>query len=76
MWIMISKTLGYGKNYNNAKPGDTVMSPVGDFDHLSVKYGLVNCNYLLFGIVINYIYINWEIGRVDDEWDGMVMNHE
>ena len=73
---MVSKTLGYSKNYNNANPGDIVMVSARDVDHLAVKYGLFSFNYLLCGVVIDYIYIDWETGRVDKEWDGVVRNHE
>ena len=66
MWSMVSKKLRYSKRYNDAMPSDIVTVPAGDVAHPAVKCGLVNRNYLLFGVVIYFIYINWETGR-DDE---------
>ena len=73
---MVSKTVGYGKRYNDAKPGDIVMVPAGDIDYLAVKSGLANRNYLLFGVVIDFIYIKWETGRADKEWDSVIRKQE
>ena len=66
-WSMVSKTLVYRKRCANAKSGNIVMVAVGDVDHPAVKCGSVNFNYVLFGVVIDFIYINWEIERTDEE---------
>ena len=73
---MVSQSLGYGKNYDDDIPTYIVMVTTGEVRRPAVKYGFVNRNYLLFGVVIVYIYINWETGRADEEWDGVVKNHE
>ena len=45
---MVSKTLGYGKRYDNVMSGDIVMVPAGYVDYPAVKYRLINRIYLLF----------------------------
>ena len=41
---MISKSLGYGKNYDDAMIGNVIMTTVGEVVHPAVKFGLVNCS--------------------------------
>ena len=58
------------------KPGNIVIVPAGDVDYPAAKSGLANCNYLLFGVVIDFVYNNWEIGRADEEWDGVMRKQD
>ena len=62
--------------YDDVKPRNIVMIAARDVDHPAVKYELVNRNYLLFGVVTGFIYINWEKVRTDEEWDDVVRNIE
>ena len=76
MWIMVLNSLGYSKKYDDAIPGNIVIVPTGVVKHPTVKCRFFNRNYLLFGVVADYIYTDWEIESVDEEWDGVVRNHE
>ena len=56
--------------------GNIVMIPTEEVENSAITFGLVNRKYLLFDVVIDYIYIDWETGRVHEEWDSVVRNHE
>ena len=74
---MTSKTLGYHQNWENPEPGDLVMSTAGRLKHPAMPMGYIyHPSYLLFGRVRHFTYIDWDTGRKDAEWDGIVRDHE
>ena len=54
------------ENYDNTMPSNIIMIIAGGFSHPAVRFGLFNHNYLLFGEVMDSIYIKLEIGTADE----------
>ena len=74
---MVSKTLGYNSKWENPMPGDLVMTTARRIKHPALRAGMIsNPNFLIFGSVKYFTYVDWDTGRKDDEWDGVVRSHE
>ena len=73
---MVSKTFGYGADWNDANPGDLVMATAFDIGHPAFSMGLIGCSYVLLGCVVDFVYLDWDTGNVDEDWDGIVRDHE
>ena len=54
-------------------PGDLVMTTVQQIKHPTMECGLIeNPNYVMFGSVKSFIYMDWDTGMKDDQWDCIV----
>ena len=52
------------------------MAFAGDIDHPAYIGGLVCKNYLVYGVVTKYVYVDWKIYHEGGEWDGTVRDCE
>ena len=59
---MTSSTFEYGSDWNDAKPGDLVMATASDIAHPALKEGIIACNYLMLGSVVEFVYVEWDTG--------------
>ena len=73
---MISNTFEYGANWNDANPGDLVMATASEIGHPAYKSGTIGCSYILLGAVVEFVYLDWDTGNIDENWDGIVRQHE
>ena len=73
---MVSNTFEYGLDWNDANPGDLVMASVSDIGHPAFKAGIVGCSYVMLGCVVEFVYVSWNTGTKDENWDGIVDQHE
>ena len=48
------------------------MTFAGDIDHPAFTGGLMRKNYLVYGAVKDYVYVDWDIKHKDTEWNGTV----
>ena len=71
-----SNLFEYGSSYDDAMPGDIIMAFAGDIDHPAYLGGLVCKNYLVYGVVTGYVYVDWKIYHEAGEWDGTVRDCE
>ena len=67
---------GYGMPYDCASPGDLVMAFASDIKHPAYLAGKINRSFIFFGVVRNFVYVQWNTGLGDKEWDGVIENHE
>ena len=70
----LSRTPGYDIELRDAMPGDLVMAFVSDINHPAVDTGFIYYNYILVGTVKSFVYVEWNTGMEEDEWDG-ITNH-
>jgi len=73
---MVSNTFEYGLDWNDANPGDLVMASASDIGHPAFKAGIVGCSYVMLGYVVEFVYVSWNTGMKDENWDGIVDQHE
>ena len=73
---MVSKTFGYGSDWNDANPGDMVMATASDIGHPAYSAGVIGCSYVMFGSVVEFVYMDWDTGNCDEDWDGIILQHE
>lgn len=73
---MVSKTFGYGSDWNDANPGDMVMATASDIGHPAYSSGVIGCSYVMFGSVVEFVYMDWDTGNCDEDWDGIILQHE
>ena len=73
---MVSKTFEYGVDWNDADLGDLMMATAFDIGHPAFSMGLIGCSYVLLGGVVNFVYLDWDTGNIDEDWDGIVRNHK
>ena len=73
---MISSTFDYGSDWNDANPGDLVMASASDIGHPAFKQGIIGCSYVVLGSVVEFVYMWWDTGMEDDNWDGVVEQHK
>ena len=73
---MTSSTFEYGSDWNDANPGDLVMASASDIGHPAFKQCIIGCSYVVLGSVVEFLYMRWDTGLKDDNWDGVVEQHE
>jgi len=73
---MISNTFEYGANWNDANPGDLVMATASKIGHPAYTSGTIGCSYILLGAVVEFVYLDWDTGNIDENWDGIIRQHE
>ena len=66
---------GYGITLKHAMPGDLVMDHVSDINHPAYLSDNISRNCVLFGIVRNFVYMDWKIETGKKEHD-MIKNHD
>ena len=71
-WRYNSIIKGYGEDYDDAKTGDMIMATASDINHPAYLTGKVGMMYIVFGVVRCFIYCDYDTGKGDDEWDGVV----
>lgn len=62
-------------DWNDANPGDLVMATASDIGHPACSMGTISCSYALLGRVVDFVYIDWDTGNIDEDWDGIVCEH-
>ena len=75
-WQYNSIIKGYGEEYDDAKTGDMIMATASDINHPAYLTGKVGMMYIVFGVVRCFVYCDYDTGKGDDEWDGVVKDQE
>ena len=71
-----SCTFDYGSDWDDANPGDLVIAFASDIVHPAFKQGIIGCSYVVLGSVEGFVYQRWDTGMKDENWDGVVQQHE
>ena len=71
-----SCTFNYGSDWDDANPGDLVIAFASDIVHPAFKQGIIGCSYVVLGSVEGFVYQHWDTGMKDENWDGVVQQHE
>ena len=66
----ISSQKGYGTAFEHAMPGDLIMAHASDIDHPAWVQVKIDRNYIMFGVVKNFVYVEWDTGF------GIIEDHE
>ena len=52
------------------------MAFASDIVHPAFKQGIIGCSYVVLGSVEGFVYQRWDTGMKDENWDGVVQQHE
>ena len=66
----------YGREYNDAQPGDIIVGTAYDLSHPALVAGWISRNYLFYGAVKGFTYMDWDTGHKWPGNDGIVRNQE